>query len=100
MIRQLGRQIKFLAGDVYREIWVIMIHCLKVGDFVLKSSTMHTLLTLMKINSIPYVPEVSKFSQFFIYFIYDSAWHQKIAILIWMQFLNDVIKSRHGFNVI
>ena len=26
------------------------------------------------------------------------SWRQKIAILIWMQFLNDIIKSRHGFK--
>ena len=27
-----------------------------------------------------------------------TAWRQKIAILIRMQFLNDIIKSRHGFK--
>ena len=31
-------------------------------------------------------------------FSYSSAWRQKIAILISMQFLNDIIKSRHGFK--
>ena len=25
-------------------------------------------------------------------------WYQKIAILIQMQFFNDIIKSRHGFK--
>ena len=27
-----------------------------------------------------------------------KAWHQKIAIVIRMKFLNDIIKSRHGFK--
>ena len=27
-----------------------------------------------------------------------SSWRQKIAILIRMQLLNDIIKSRHGFK--
>ena len=26
------------------------------------------------------------------------AWRQKIAILIWMQFLNDIIKLEYGFK--
>ena len=30
--------------------------------------------------------------------INSLAWRQKIAILIRMQFLNDIIKSRHGFK--
>ena len=25
-------------------------------------------------------------------------WYQEIAILIWIQFLNDIIKSSHGFK--
>ena len=29
---------------------------------------------------------------------YPIAWRQKMAILIRMQFLNDIIKSRHGFK--
>ena len=29
---------------------------------------------------------------------YLHAWRQKIAILIRMQFLNDIIKSKHGFK--
>ena len=28
-----------------------------------------------------------------------NSWHQKIVILIQMQFLNDIIKSEHGFKV-
>ena len=30
--------------------------------------------------------------------VYHQSWRQKIAILIRMQFLNDIIKSRHGFK--
>ena len=30
--------------------------------------------------------------------VHNWAWRQKIAILIRMQFLNDIIKSRHGFK--
>ena len=29
---------------------------------------------------------------------FHNLWHQKIAILIRMHFLNDIIKSRHGFK--
>ena len=32
--------------------------------------------------------------------LYNTAWRQKIAILIWMQFLNDINKSRHGFKTV
>ena len=31
--------------------------------------------------------------------IYHQPWRQKIAILIRMQFLNDVIKSKHDFKI-
>ena len=30
---------------------------------------------------------------------YPIAWRQKMAILIRMQFLNDILKSKHGFKI-
>ena len=41
--------------------------------------------------------------QLLLFYVFKNAilmtlWRQKIAILIRMQFLNDIIKSRHGFK--
>ena len=37
-------------------------------------------------------------SNYYIFLKIKNSWRQKIAILIRMQILNDIIKSRHGFK--